>query len=374
LPAAVHDEVWARLSVAKDRAGVDAAFVDVGRPKAAAGFSPAAGQVGKAERAAFHHNADRIVAHYAPLIAKALGGLFTSTELDAAVAAGAKAKTPVEKSAGPPPNLRDAETYLRSCRDCCLFNHPVCVKYGDWPVRPDQTCDGWELAIDDQPVGKAKADPVKEAVVKALAGKASEAELEKVLTELYGDSMLQGAHDAAHAAGGTIVASLKDVSEQAPKDYWDQWTPGFGRAAADAADGGMREMLEAADITISGMSDTTIDKIGTAVSEGLAKGDSIATTRKAIEDTVQDPARGELIVNTEYARAMTTASEQTYRELGVEEEEWMSEATACAECEENQDASPIKVGEDWPNGSVPVHPACRCSQAPYVDLGTPEGG
>jgi uncharacterized protein YoaH (UPF0181 family) len=195
-----------------------------------------------------------------------------------------------------------------------------------------------------------------------------------VLSELYGDSMLQGAHDAAHAAGGTIVASLKDVSEQVPADYWDQWEPGFGRAAADAADGGMRQMLEDAGHTIAGLEDTTIDKIGGMVSEGLSKGDSIQTVGKEIRDVVSDPGRSELIANTEYARAMTTASEQTYQELGVEEEEWMSEADACPECEENQDASPIKTGDDWPNGSVPVHPRCRCAQAPRVDLGAPEAG
>jgi len=340
LPVELHDEIWSRLSVAKTREAVDRVFADVVRPKA-----PAAR---KAERPPFHSQADAIVQHYAPLISKALGAMFSGADLDAAVAAGAAAKKkPVEKS----------ELSLQEKADA-------------WGLSTGEMSAA-QLAY----VSKAEADPVKEAVIKALAAKKlSTVDLEKVLSELYGDSMLQGAHDAAHAAGGTVVASLKDVSEQVPADYWDQWVPGNGAAAAQAVDGGMRALLDQADITIQGLSDTSIDRIGQAVSEGLAKGDSIQTVGKDIREVVGSPERSDLIANTEYARAMTTASEQTYAENGIEEEEWMSEATACAECEENQDASPIKVGEDWPNGSVPVHPACRCSQAPRVDLGTPEAG
>ena len=74
--------------------------------------------------------------------------------------------------------------------------------------------------------------------------KANVGKLKDVLTSLYGDSILQGAHDAAQAAGGAIVASLKDVSESVPKGYWDAWVPGYGKAAEEAADGGMRAMLD----------------------------------------------------------------------------------------------------------------------------------
>lgn len=416
LPDAVHAEVWANLSKAKTRAEVDAAFAKVGEPAAG-------------ERPAFHSQADKIVGHYAPLVAKALGGMFSQSRIAAAVKAGYATKAEkgelatggivkggpfvvgedgpemivpptspmlAEKAvdgltgvpgpgAGPPPNLRPSTDSLHRCSTCCLFAHPVCVKYGDWPVRPDQTCDGWALAIDDQvakgimtgdyDARKAATDKAKEATVKALGtAEASGKELEALLAELHGDSFLQGAHDAAHAAGGTVVSSLQDVTEQAPAAYWDEWTPGLGEAASAAADGGMRALLEEAGHTIQGLEDTSIDRIGTLVSEGLAKGDSMEATGKAIREVVEDPDRAELISRTEYARSMTAASEQTYAANGIEEEEWMLGPEPCPECQENADASPIKVGDDWPNGGVPVHPNCMCAQAPLVSTEPTTGG
>ena len=265
----------------------------------------------KAGPQGFHEQADAIVEHYAPLIAAAVAGLFSEGAVNAAVAAGYAAGAPkkgVSKAAAP--------------------------------------------------------DAVRAAVASALAGKADEAELRTVMEALYGDSFLVGAHEAALAAGGTIAASLQGVTEQLPDTYWGDWTPGYGAAAAEAADGGMRAMLDQADITIKGLADTEIDRIGGMVSEGLAKGDSIQSTGKLIREVVpglpglSQNTRSELIANTEYARSSTTASLQTYKENGVERVGWLAESDACEDCVENEAASPISIDDDWPNGDVPVHPRC----------------
>lgn len=505
LPIEVHDAVWAKLQHARSREAVDAAFAVVGK----AGAVPV--------RAAFHHDADRIVAHYAPLIREGLAALFPSAVLDAAVRAayGARAgkssfvkgsgcmvsldlpadllpgqpgevldrhitvvyagrdvddaaferlcaraaevaagtpplqgvisgrgefplslasdgKVPVfalvgvpglqelheqlrefsasehtdyrphvtlayvgegearpdpvpptrvyfgelsvhragdvrtfRFSGGPPPNLRRATDSLHSCATCCLFAHPVCVMFGDTPVEPDQTCDGWELAIDDKPVAKAEEPPGLAEALRVLRERLGSSEsLERALRGLYGDALLQGAHDAAHAAGSAVVGSLQGLSAGLPSDYWTSWQPGYGEAAVEAADGAMRGMLEDAGVTIRGMADTQIDTLGNRIAEGLSSGESMDAVGRALRDQVEglpglDVAdRAEMIANTEYARAMTTAAEQTYQELGVETEEWLAEGDACIECQENEEASPTRVGEEWPNGSVPVHPNC----------------
>jgi SPP1 gp7 family putative phage head morphogenesis protein len=273
--------------------------------------------VGKARaggRPAFHSQADRIVAHYTSELQAALEHALPG--LDDAVKAAYAA--PAQKAA--------AE-----------------------PLTPEQ-------------IAAAAA-----AAEKVLQARAQTGALETVVRSLYGDSMLQGAHDAAQAANGPLVASLCGLTM--PEDYWDAWTPGYGQAAAQAADGGMRDLLDKADITVQGLNDSTIDRVGNKIAEGLSKGDSYETTAKAVREVVEDPARAELIANTEYARAMTTAAEQTYQELGVEQEEWLAESDACEECQANADASPTSVGDDWPNGSVPVHPRCRCAQAPVVNAG-----
>jgi NAD+--asparagine ADP-ribosyltransferase len=60
---------------------------------------------------------------------------------------------------------------------------------------------------------------------------------------------------------------------------------------------------------------------------------------------------------------------ETYKELGVEKKEFMAEADACPECEENQDAGAIAIDDEFPNGDVPVHPNCRCAIAPVSEIG-----
>lgn len=289
LPQSVLDDVWKHLEGANTREEIDKAFDP---PKAQA-----------AARAAFHHNADRIVSHYAPQIAKALGDVFTPAYLDAAVRA----------------------AYAKDGR-------------------------------------ATKAGPGADALSRALTG-------------LYGDSFLQGTHDAAHAAGSTVAASLAGVSENAPSAYWDAWTPGYGEAAAKAADGGMRTMLDEAGIRIKGMTNETTDRIGNTIGEGLSRGDSIEATGKAVRDVVANPGRAEMIANTEYARATTAASMQTYTEAGIEKKEWMAEDDACEECQENADAGVIAIDDEFPNGDVPVHPNCRCAIAPVGEATTePEAG
>ena len=270
----------------------------------------------------------------------------------------------LEKAAGPPPNLRDASTSLERCASCCLANNPDCVKYGGWDVRPDQTCDGWSLAIPGDVTKATEVDDVRQAAIDALKAKASTGDLEKLLTELHGDSLLQGAHDAAEAAHVPVVASLADVADSVPGGYWDSWVPGYGEAAAQAADGGMRALLDEAGHTIVGLEDTTIDRIGQMVSEGLAKGDGVQAVGKEVRAVLEDPSRSATVANTEMARATSAASEQTYEESGITQVEWLAEADACPACEALAAGSPLDLGSDSP----PEHPNCRCAIAPVVDM------
>jgi len=339
LPDSLHAQVWALLKDARSREEVDAAFAGAGKPSAG-------------ERPAFHSQADAIVAHYAPLIAAALGKLYSAQQIHDAVEA-AQAARP-ELSATEKAAAWDKSTAEMTLRELALR----------------------ELAYRDRLLKAGEEDLAAAVARQALGPSAANTQaLEDALRALYGDSLLQGAHDAAQAVGGAVPAALKDIASAPSSSYWNEWKPGYGQAAAQAADGGMRDMLDEAGIRIQGITDSATDRIGNVISEGLARGDSTQTVAKAVQDEIESPARAEVIANTEYARAMTTAAEQTYEEAGVEQEEWMAEDDACPDCLENEAASPVKVGEDWPNGPVPVHPNCRCAQAPVVTAGAaPAGG
>ena len=274
------------------------------------------GKPSAGDRPAFHSQADRIVQHYTP-------------ELQAALAAA----------------LPGVDEALKAA-------------YGR--VRKAATEDATAAEI---AAATATAVEILHRTAKASA-------VQNVLTGLHGDAILQGTHDAAQASGGDLIASVKGVV--APDGYWDRWTPGYGQAAAQAADGGLRDMLNTAGQTISGLNDTTIDRIGTQIAEGLRKGDSYETTAKAVRAVVEDPTRAEAIANTEYCRASTAATVETYAQNNVAQVTWLAEADACPECEANADGSPYPL-QDAPR--PPQHPNCRCALAPVSEIDTtPEGG
>jgi len=310
LPQALHDEVWGKLERAKSKAEVDAAFAAAGKAQAGS------------KKPAFHSQADAIVEHYAPEVAKALGSLFASSAITAAIKSAESARAKKDTPSKPP---AEKEAAPNTARDAAI------------------------AALES-----AKNNPTK---------------LKKLLVQLHGDSILQGAHDAARASGTPIVSSLKEVTADLPTSYWDKWEPGHAEAAAAAADGGMREMLDAVDQTITGVTDTTIERIGNAIAEGLEKGESTNQVKDAVDAVVEDGPRSETIANTEYARAMDTASVQTYRENGVAEEDWIAEGDACPECQSNADDGPYSVGE---GPTAPAHPECRCAKAPVEQLSDEE--
>lgn len=327
LPYETQQQVRGALKDATTPEEVDAVFAGLGKPSAG-------------ERPAFHSQADRLVAHYSPLVRTALQGLFSGQQIHDAIAA-AEAALPALSLA------EKAAVWDRSLEECTLRQRAYYEACGGASVLKD-----------------AQLDLAFQAARQALeSGEANTGDLRTVLDALYGDSLLQGAHDAALATGGTVVASLKDVEASVPSSYWSEWKPGYGQAAASAADGGMRAMLDEAGIRIQGITDTLTDDIGNTISRGLSQGDSIETVAKAVTDQIGPVPRAEAIANTEYARAMTTASVETYEANAVAHVNWLAEADACPECEANADGSPYPTGEA---PTPPEHPNCRCALAPAV--------
>ena len=74
------------------------------------------------------------------------------------------------------------------------------------------------------------------------------------------------------------------------------------------------------------------------------------------------------------ARAVTVATRDEYQANNVVQVGWLLSDGACELCEENDDASPISIDDDWPNGDPPVHPQCLCALTPIVDTGDTDDG
>lgn len=278
--------------------------------------------------AGFHQHTDRIVEYYAPLIQQAIASLATDDLIQAGVDAA----------------LASITTHAPQ------VPRPQAIKRATLPSVP---------AI--------------MAVLRALLAHPTQLtnpveRMKLILTELHGDAALQGAHEAAAAAGGQPPRWIRPAMTGLPDGYWNDWQPGWGQAAAQLADGGLKRLLERQDATIRGLVDTTLTRLGDTIAEGVAQGDSVDTIARQSRSIINDPKRAWMIADTEVARAMTATNQDTYQELGVPMVRWIAEATACAACQANEAASPIPTGAGWPNGTVPVHPRCRCAVAPHITL------
>ena len=185
------------------------------------------------------------------------------------------------------------------------------------------------------------------------------------LRRLYADGWVTG--DLAARYRLAHLTRNKAISApQVGLVNWDTWTPGNQAASALLSPkGGLQALLDKAQITIDGVSKTKLDRIGTVLSDALAQGLTPASVSILVDQVVNDPAQALMIAQTEMSRAVVEAELAQYQDSGVEMVEWLV-ADPCDECLVNEDASPISIDEDWPNGDAPVHPNCMCDIAPYI--------
>lgn len=189
------------------------------------------------------------------------------------------------------------------------------------------------------------------------------AALEDAIAQLVADAYASGSLALAQQQGVDplpIVATAYGPASLA--SYWDSWTPGSADAAALLDDGGLADLLAQAGITIQDIAGTTLDRLGTLLANGAAAGDSVETISRSLMDLLDDPVRAMTIANTEVARAVSTASLDTYAENGIEQWDWVLSPGACDECEDMESDNPHDLSDDHP----PLHPNCRCAAAPVL--------
>lgn len=183
--------------------------------------------------------------------------------------------------------------------------------------------------------------------------------LNNVMEQVYGSGWAFGQQDAFEKMGADIA------------DPWANWNPGNESAAALVdAPRGLQSLLEARGTTISGIDQTTMDRLGSALASSLSQGHGAVDTARAVNYVLNDPARALIIARTETARALVQANVDQYRSDGVEFLEWLV-ADPCEDCQQN-DGEVVAVGEEFPSGDEypPAHPNCVCDVAPVMGENT----
>ena len=192
---------------------------------------------------------------------------------------------------------------------------------------------------------------------------ADTADLERIIRQVIVDGYLTGGHGAIDQVGAAAVVAPDETGRLITTVNWDAWAPGDTAAAEQAADGGLRALLDQAGVTIKSIVDTSLDQAGNVIADGLARGDTIDTIAHALGDVVASPSRAEMIAHTETARAQSAASLDIYRQSGIAEWDLLPAAGACPVCLAVAAANPHPVTDA--SDSPPVHPRCRCAASPH---------
>jgi SPP1 gp7 family putative phage head morphogenesis protein len=132
---------------------------------------------------------------------------------------------------------------------------------------------------------------------------------------------------------------------------------------------GLQALLGQADVQISGFSDTMLTRLGNALAQGLAAGDSTGTISASIQSTFDDVAasQADLIAVTEVARAQTAGTIDAYNDSGIGRFDLITEADACPVCLDVESDNPHDVDDS--DAQPPIHPRCRCAVTAVITTG-----
>ena len=183
-------------------------------------------------------------------------------------------------------------------------------------------------------------------------------------------STLRNLYAEAWATGDKAAEITLSRIEKAV-DTWAGWQPGNAAAALMVKPPtGLSTLMDRARVTIQGLNQTSINRIGSILGDSLAQGLSASETASLIDSVLGDPARSLTVAITETRRAMSQASLDRYSSSGLSEVEW-STSDPCDICAEN-DGEVVTIGDTFASGddAPPAHPNCRCAVLPVLPDGS----
>jgi hypothetical protein len=160
-------------------------------------------------------------------------------------------------------------------------------------------------------------------------------QLEQVLAQVYGSGWAFGQTDAQQELG--LISG----------DPWADWQPGnAGASALVDPPKGLQSLLDARGVTLQGIVDSMLDRIGTQLGISLSQGLGIQETANMVNSVLNDPARAMVIARTETANALIQSNLEQYHAEGVNALEWLV-GDPCDVCAEN-DGQIVLIGDAFP--------------------------
>ena len=297
-------------------------------------------------KAQFHRHTDRIIAHYTPIIQDSMAQVIEGDTVRHAIRA---AYTSVHKAmTQTSPGTQNTPKYQRVLQAMASAPTTTAAAAG---IGASAALAGPATAV---------AGGVGSAVLALLNAQLVTTGLAAALTALYGDALLQGAYEASQASGKPLPPL------GLPESYWEEWEPGHHDLAARLPGETMAELLRQQGITLQGITETQVHRIGDVIAQAVRDGTPMKVTVQRVEEIIHDAARAQVIATQEYNRAATAARRALYRANHVTGLALSVFPDCCHLCRENADVSPIGINDSWPNGGPPTHVNCRCVEYPVA--------
>lgn len=301
----------------------------------------------------FHHHTDKIVDEFAPQIKDAMSQVLEGRSVQNAIRAAYQASKAVPVSSPAPQSATS------------VAGTPLPAAGVATGVAAGGAAMGAGIVG-----GTASALGITGLLGILMGAKRSLGKLRSVLQRLYAEAFLQGAHEAASASGGVMPPKLRSLDLES--SFWNQWNSLETSKAVDEvlADppAGLAQLLANVDVVINEVTDTQIKRIHETIVDAMKHPVDMQELAAQVQEIINDEKRAWMIAETEYARALTLAARETYRINNVAEVAWLHQPDACAVCMQNAAVSPIPLTQSWPAGNSPVHPRCRCAEAPAVGV------
>lgn len=120
---------------------------------------------------------------------------------------------------------------------------------------------------------------------------------------------------------------------------------------------------------VGGITQTTREKLQTALGEWLQAGEAFPALRERVQTIFDDPKRAELIAVTETTRAVAEGNTQAWQAANVWGREWRTarDELVCPVCGPLHQQRAM-MGQAFPGNiaNPPAHPHCRCIVVPVV--------
>jgi hypothetical protein len=241
-------------------------------------------------------------------------------------------------------------------------------------VNIDKIIDQWRSAYPE--TARPTTIEAREWANKNIA--VNNTELNKGLGILYAIGWMFGRDVATSAYAHERLNKAAPTEEQLNgllNIDWANWKPGNNPGALLASPpGGLKRLLKRRGLDLEGLTNTLLNRIGTALANALTSGATDTVLGKALEIIVGDPERALTIANTSMASAMSVSTLETYKEFDLAKMRWLA-LEPCETCSGNGALGPVNVGEavfkNVQGDNItepPAHPNCRCALAPVIDL------